>query len=125
MTDHPDPFDPAAIAGETAAFNAWLEAELANLPPVHTVPPALTRKARAEGCGVFPDAGPHEGSDWVAIPGAPGGQVRVRLSLPQARRGTRRHAAPICTSMAAAGPSARRNNTTPTTSASPGRPAAG
>ncbi len=82
MTDHPNPFDPDAIAEETAAFNAWLEAQFAAMPPVHKVPPELTRKARAEGRGVFPDAGPREGSDWAAIPGAPGGPGRVRLSLP-------------------------------------------
>ena len=82
MTDHPDPFSPTAISEETAHFNAWLEAELADLPPVHSVAPALTRAARAEGRGVFPDAGPKDGSDWVAIAGAAGGPGRVRISLP-------------------------------------------
>jgi acetyl esterase/lipase len=82
MPAHPNPFNPAAIADETAAFNTWLAAELANLPPVHKVPPALTRKARAEGRGLFPDCSPLEGSDWLAIPGPPGGPGRVRLSLP-------------------------------------------
>jgi acetyl esterase/lipase len=92
MTDHPNPFDPAAVADETAAFNAWLEDQLAAVPPVHKVPPELTRKARAEGRGVFPDYGPLEGSDWVAIPGAPGGPGRVRLSLPDGSpRGTYLH----------------------------------
>jgi acetyl esterase len=82
MSDHPNPFDPAAVTAETAAFNAWLEAESADVPPVHMVPPELTRKARAEGRGVFPDSGPREGSDWVAIPGAPAGLGRVRISQP-------------------------------------------
>jgi len=92
MTDHPNPFDPAAIADETAAFNTWLEDQLAAMPPVHKVPPELTRKARAEGHGVFPDAGPLDGSGWVAIPGAPGGPGRVRLSLPEGSpRGTYLH----------------------------------
>lgn len=92
MTDHPNPFDPAAVSAETAEFNAWLEAELAKVPPVHKVPPALTRKARAEGRGVFPDSGPREGSDWIAIPGAPGGPARVRISLPKVTpRGTYLH----------------------------------
>lgn len=92
MTDHIDPFDPAAIAAETATFNSWLEAEIAGVPPVHLVPPELTRKARAEGRGVFPEAGPRDGSDWVAIQGAPGGPGRVRVSLPaQTPRGTYLH----------------------------------
>ena len=97
MSDHPNPFDPDAIAGETAAFNARLEAQFATMPPVHEVPPELTRKARAEGRSVFPDSGPCAGSDWVAIPGAPGGPGRVRLSLPDggapdaAARGTYLH----------------------------------
>jgi acetyl esterase/lipase len=82
MTDHPNPFDPAAIAMETATFNAWLEDQIADLPPVHMVPPELTRKARAEGRGVFPESGPREGSDWVTIAGAQGGPGRVRISLP-------------------------------------------
>jgi acetyl esterase/lipase len=82
MTDHPNPFSPTAITGETATFNAWLEAELAILPPVHTVPPALTRDARAEGRGVFPIAGPRDDSDWVNIQGSAGWPGRVRMSLP-------------------------------------------
>ena len=92
MTDHPSPFDPAAIAEETAAFNARLEDQFAAMPPVHKVPPELTRKARAEGRGVFPDSGPRDGSDWVTIPGAPGGPGRVRVSLPEGTpRGTYLH----------------------------------
>ena len=83
MINHPNPFDPAAIAAETAAFNAWLEDQFAGVPQVHTVPPALTRKARAEGSSVFPDAGPRAGSDWAPVPGAPGGPGRVRISLPE------------------------------------------
>ncbi|HUS53588.1 MAG TPA: alpha/beta hydrolase [Thermohalobaculum sp.] len=92
MTDRPNHFDPAAIAAETIAFNAALEAQLAGVQPVHAVPPELTRKARAEGRGVFPEAGPREGSEWVTIPGALGGPARVRLSLPDVEpRGTYLH----------------------------------
>jgi acetyl esterase len=92
MIDHPDPFNARAIAPETLAFNASLEAQLASVPPVHTVPPALTRQARAEGRGLFPEAGPREGSHWIAIRGAPGGPARVRMSLPGAEvRGTYLH----------------------------------
>lgn len=92
MTDHTDPFHSGAIADETARFNAWLEAELAKIKPVHEVPPELTRKARAEGRGVFPFAGPSEGTEWLEISGAPGGPGRVRVSDPQeAARGTYLH----------------------------------
>jgi len=91
MTDNP--FDPAAVAAETAEFNVALELALAALPQVHTVPPELTRKARAEGRGVFPLAGPlPEGSDWHDIPGAAGGPGRVRISAPpDTPRGTYLH----------------------------------
>jgi len=92
MTDPADPFDPGAVAPETAAFNVQLEAALAEMPPVHKLPPELTRKARAEGRGVFPVAGPLAGSEWRDIAGAPGGPGRVRLSLPEgAPRGTYLH----------------------------------
>jgi acetyl esterase len=92
MTDHPNPFDPAAISTETAAFNSWLEAEISGVPPVHMVPPELTRQARIEGRGVFPESGPRDGSEWVTIAGAPGGPGRVRVSLPgETPRGTYLH----------------------------------
>ncbi|MBK0401031.1 alpha/beta hydrolase [Limibaculum sp. M0105] len=93
MTVSPSPFDPAAVAPETAAFNDALEKALALVPVVNTVPPELTRKARAEGRGLFPPAGPLEGSEWREIPGAPGGPARrVRLSpAPGAARGTYLH----------------------------------
>ncbi|MDT8344350.1 MAG: alpha/beta hydrolase [Thermohalobaculum sp.] len=86
----PSPFDPAAVAPETAAFNDALEKALALMPLVMSVPPELTRKARAAGRGVFPAAGPLAGSDWVAIPGAAGGPARVRVT-PGAGRGTYLH----------------------------------
>jgi len=92
MTDHDDPFHPGAVAPETARFNAWLEAELAKIKPVHEVPPELTRKARAEGRGVFPVSGPCEGTEWLEIAGAPGGPGRARLSGPRGQaRGTYLH----------------------------------
>ncbi len=92
MTDTADPFDPAAISDETATFNRWLEDELSKIKPVHEVPPELTRQARAEGKGVFPFAGPCDGSDWINFPGAPGGPGRARLSLPEGTpRGTYIH----------------------------------
>ena len=87
-----DPFAPASVSPETAAFNAALEATLAALPPVYKVPPELTRKARAEGRGPFPAGGPLPGSDWRDIPGAPGGPGRVRITEPSGKaRGTYLH----------------------------------
>ncbi|MEO1422273.1 MAG: alpha/beta hydrolase [Pseudomonadota bacterium] len=77
----PDPalFRDAAIAPETRAFNEEFERLVADLPPTHTVPPQLTRAARDAGKGIFPSGGPLDGSDWVDLPGAPGG-CRVRVS---------------------------------------------
>ncbi|MGB0498092.1 MAG: alpha/beta hydrolase [Rubricella sp.] len=78
LTIDPALFTDDAISDETRAFNARFEAELSALPPTHTVPVELTRKARDEGRGLFPSGGPLDGSDWVEIPGAPGtGRVRV------------------------------------------------
>jgi len=76
----PGPFEPGAMSAETAAFNAWLRARLADLPRPNEVPVALTRAARAEGRGIYPLGGPRTGSDWAAIAGADGGPGRVRIS---------------------------------------------
>jgi len=87
-----DPFDPAAISPETARFNADLEAELAALPKPWEVDVNIIREMRARGEGIFPPAGPREGSVWQEIPGAPGGTGRVRLSpAPGRPRGTYLH----------------------------------
>ncbi|MEM7507571.1 MAG: alpha/beta hydrolase [Pseudomonadota bacterium] len=77
-----DAFDPDLINEETLSFNVDLSARLARAPTPTEVPLTETRKARAEGKGLFPPAGPLSGSNWVEIPGAPGGPGRVRLSLP-------------------------------------------
>lgn len=85
------PFDPAAIDRRTVAFNARLEATLADLPPVYTVPVEQTRQARAEGRSLFHPAGPLPGSDWLAIDGA-GRPARLRVSPAAAEaRGTYLH----------------------------------
>ncbi len=67
-----------APSAETAAFNAWLEATLAETPPTHEVPPAITRQARIEGKGVFPPGGPFDTASWRAAP-TPLGRVRVTM----------------------------------------------
>lgn len=86
------PHDPEAISIETARFNRTLAETLALVPSVHTLAPEVTRAARAAGRGVFPAAGPLPGSDWVEVPGAPGGPGRVRISrAPGGARGTYIH----------------------------------
>jgi len=74
--------DPGAATAETLDFNARLQAELAERPPMCRFPPEVVRQARAEGKGALPLGGPLEGSDWLEIPGAPGGPGRVRVSEP-------------------------------------------
>lgn len=74
-------FDPRAVSEETAAFNARLEAELAEMPRPWTLPPDVVRAARAAGKGALPLLGPREGSSWRAT-GADEGPGRVRVSEP-------------------------------------------
>jgi acetyl esterase len=45
---------PDTLLDETRAFNAELERLLTSMPPIHTVPPEQTRRARREGRGIFP-----------------------------------------------------------------------
>lgn len=86
------PFDPARVSADTARFNEALARTLAELPPVHTVPVEVTRRARAEGRGVFRPAGPLPGSEWQAIEGAAGRAARVRISRPRGQpRGSYLH----------------------------------
>ncbi|SES99446.1 alpha/beta hydrolase fold domain-containing protein [Oceanicella actignis] len=88
LTLDPALFAPAAADEETLAFNARLEEALRAVPPTHAVPVEETRRAREEGRGLFPPAGPLEGSRWLALPG--GG--RVRVSAPEgAPRGVYLH----------------------------------
>ncbi len=84
-------FDPRAVSDETAAFNARLEAQLAELPRPYTFPPEVVRAARAEGKGALPLLGPREGSCWQET-GTRIGPGRVRVSEPEASpRGTYLH----------------------------------
>ena len=82
VTVDPSCFRPEAVAAETRAFNRELERQLAALPPVHRVDPAVTRAARREEGGPFPAFRPRAGSSWLAIDGAPGGPGRLRISAP-------------------------------------------
>ncbi len=62
------PFDPAAVAPETAAFNAALEAALAAVPDPTEVPIPEMRRLRAEGRGMFLLQGPRPGVEWIEVP---------------------------------------------------------
>ncbi len=66
---------------ETRAFNAELERTLSRQPSVHTLPPAVTRRARAEGRGIFPP--PRKVAEAVnrQVPGR-AGPVGVRTFVP-------------------------------------------
>ena len=71
-----------ATRDEARTFNTALEELIASGPSVHTVAPEETRRARAEGRGIFP--GPvvvPEGRD-ATIDGPDGNQIRLRVFVP-------------------------------------------
>jgi acetyl esterase/lipase len=69
--------DEAAIE-EARAFNTELERLLAEQPPVHTVPPAVTRQARRDGRGFFPAPEFLPQAREIVAPGR-AGDIRVRV----------------------------------------------
>ena len=69
----------ATPSAETAAFVADLKARLRGLPAQNEIPIEATRRARAEGRGLFPLGGPRDAATWLVAPTVPG---RVRLSRP-------------------------------------------
>lgn len=74
-------FSPDAIDADTRAFNAQLALALADLPPVWTLPPQVTRDARESGRGAF---GPLVLSDMArerTIP-TPAGPLTLRTFVP-------------------------------------------
>jgi len=60
---------PDEVAREAIAFNAQLEAALADLPPLHTVPPALVRAGRRAGKGIFRPSVFLDEATWVDAAG--------------------------------------------------------
>ena len=90
------------VLAETRAFNEGLEQLVATLPPVHTVSPEETRRARRESGGIFPPPVYLPEAWWERIPGR-GGEIP---SVSWSRKGSS-PAAPICTSTEAAGRSER------------------
>jgi acetyl esterase/lipase len=63
---------------EARVFNAKLEALIATQPPVYTIPPEATRRARREGKGIFPAPVFLEEARDIEVAGR-GGPIKVRL----------------------------------------------
>jgi acetyl esterase len=70
------------MLAETRAFNEGIEALLATLPPVFTLPPEVTRRERREGGGVFPTPVFEPLARWEHIPGR-GGDIPLRIIEPE------------------------------------------
>ncbi len=77
---------PSPSSSEAQAFNEQLRAILAQLPPVESLPPAVTRRLRYEGKGIFPPPEFLPQARWVDADG-----VRVRVLAPEAPRGVYLH----------------------------------
>jgi acetyl esterase/lipase len=78
------------VVDETRHFNAELERMLSGTPAVHTIPPSETRKARAEGRGIFPASKSLPHGINRALPGR-FGQIPVRVFIPKDSRGVYLH----------------------------------
>jgi len=70
------------LAAETRAFNAELERQLATMPPVQTLPPEESRRARREGRGIFPAPVYLPQARNLEVDG-PAGPVRLRVIAPE------------------------------------------
>jgi acetyl esterase len=77
-----NPFAPDAIDAETREFNEKLEAMLADVPPTHTIPPEVTRKAREEGGGNFGPVVTVDEAEYRDIPGPDGTKLPIRVMVP-------------------------------------------
>jgi acetyl esterase/lipase len=73
--------DPPDLLTETRAFNAKLERTLAAMPPVESVPPEVSRRARREGRGIFPKPLYLPRARDVTSP-TRGGDLRLRVLAP-------------------------------------------
>src|SRR6185369_6912162 len=83
-------FDPAAIAPETARFNAELEAKLAATPSIVETPPQVVRQARADGQTLFGPVIRLPEAEDRTIPG-PAGPIPLRVVRPERPRGAFLH----------------------------------
>ena len=83
--------DPDTLLRETRAFNAELERLLATIPPVNTVPPEESRRARREGRGIFPPPVYVPEARTIEIDG-PAGALSLRIIAPEQKpKGTFLH----------------------------------
>ncbi len=73
---------PAEVLEEARVYNRHLEEWLESLPPAQSVPIETTRRARAEGRGVFGPVVRSERAVGRMVPG-PGDGVPVRIVLPE------------------------------------------
>jgi acetyl esterase/lipase len=71
---------------ETLALNEQIRALMAQLPAIESVPPAVTRRSRYEGSGIFGPPVFVEQARWEDWDG-----VRVRVFEPEAAKGTYLH----------------------------------
>ncbi len=83
-------FDPAAIAPETARFNAELEATLASTPSILDTPPHVVRQARAEGRSILGPVVRLPDAEERTIAG-PAGPIPLRVVRPARSRGAFLH----------------------------------
>ena len=74
--------DPDTLLDETRAFNDALERMLATIPPVNTVPPEESRRARREGRGIFPAPVYVPEARTIEIEG-PRGPISLRIIAPE------------------------------------------
>ncbi|MFZ0977385.1 MAG: alpha/beta hydrolase fold domain-containing protein, partial [Solirubrobacteraceae bacterium] len=74
--------DAETLLADTLAFNAELERRLATIPPVNTVPPEESRRARREGRGIFPPPVYVPEAREVEIDGF-GGPIGLRIIAPE------------------------------------------
>jgi acetyl esterase/lipase len=75
---------PEAMLEEARRFNAELEQLLSTVPSVETVPPNVTRLARAEGRGLWGEV-PHSPRAVTRTIDGPGGPVPLRIFVPEDR----------------------------------------
>ncbi len=75
----------ADLREETRVFNEQLRQLLVGMPPLESVPPAVTRRARREGRSIFPPPVYLPEARWVDVPSRDGG-LRARVLAPTARR---------------------------------------
>lgn len=75
---------------ETRAFNAQLERAMASLPPIETVPPEATRRARREGRGIFPPPVFLDQARTIRVPGR-SGEIPLRVLEPPDPQGAYLH----------------------------------